>query len=154
MLRYEGRIIRFLTGLVGNLEIAQELCQDSFLAAHQALPRMRGEVRLSAWLHTIALNKARSYHRRRRLRQFLPLTDDHQQPAGGDLQETVATNEAVRRALARLPQRYAQPLLLQTTGGLTCREISDALGCSEGAVKVRLLRARQAFRRLYEEESR
>lgn len=152
MVSYEQRLLRFLVGLVGDVEVARELCQDTFLAAYQALPRLRGELRLSAWLHTIALNRARSYHRRRRRRWFLPLDESPEPTAISDLQDEVVTNDMVRRVLARLPDKYAHPLLLQTAGGLSCREIAGVLGCSEGAVKVRLLRAREAFRRIYAEE--
>jgi RNA polymerase sigma-70 factor (ECF subfamily) len=155
MICYEARLLRFLTGLAGDVEIARELCQDTFLSAYQALPRMQGELRLSAWLHTIALNHARSYHRRRRLRRFLPLEDEHHHaPASCNVEESVVTHDMVKRVLARLPQKYAHPLLLQIASGLSCREIAEVLGCSEGAVKVRLLRAREAFRRIYDAEER
>jgi RNA polymerase sigma-70 factor (ECF subfamily) len=139
---------------VGDVEIARELCQDTFLAAYQALPRLKGELKLSAWLHTIALNRARSHHRRRRLRAFLPLEDEGLPNGERDVQEEVAEHELVRRALARIPAKYARPLLLQTASGLSCREIAQVLGSTEGAVKVRLLRAREAFRRVYEDEER
>jgi RNA polymerase sigma-70 factor (ECF subfamily) len=152
MARYETRLLRFLAGLVTDIEIARELCQDTFLAAYQALPRTKGEVRLSAWLHTIALNRARSYHRRRRLRALLPLDDSHLATPDSDVQDAVAVHDAVQRTLARMPQQYATALLLQTASGLSCREIAQVVGCSESAVKVRLMRARESFRRLYQAE--
>lgn len=152
--QYEARLLRFLIGLVSDAEVARELCQDTFLAAYQALPRMSGDVRLCAWLHTIALNRARSYHRRRRLRLFLPLDDDHPALQQRDVQEAVASHDLVRTVLERMPDRYSHPLLLQVAGGLSCREIADVIGCSEGAVKVRLLRARESFRKIYAEEER
>jgi RNA polymerase sigma-70 factor (ECF subfamily) len=152
MQHYEGRLLRFLGGIVGDAEVAQELCQDTFLAAYQALPRTKDKLHLSAWLHTIALNRARSFHRRKRLRSFLPFQDEYHAPVVADTQEHVATHDAVRRVLARMPSSYVQPLLLQTASGLSCREISEVLGCSEGAVKVRLLRAREAFKKLYAEQ--
>lgn len=154
MAHYETRLLRFLTGTVGDIEVARELCQDTFLAAYQALPKLKGELRLSAWLYTIALNRARSHHRRRRFRTFVPLLDDSLPSDAPDLQNTNALQDSVRRALARLPQQYAHPLLLQTTGGMSCREIAEVLHCSESAVKVRLMRARKAFRAIYEEEER
>lgn len=153
MLRYEMRILRFLTGTVGDTEVAQELCQETFLAAYRALPRTDSNLKLSSWLHTIALNRARSHHRRRRLRTFVPLMDDHVSSAP-DLQHSVVSHDTVHRALARLPKNYRDPLLLQLASGLTCREIAEVLGSSEGAVKVRLMRAREAFRRVYEDEER
>ncbi|MGI8824173.1 MAG: RNA polymerase sigma factor [Chloroflexota bacterium] len=154
MIRYEPRLLRFLTGVVYDAETARELCQDTFLAAYQFLPRLRGEVRLSAWLHTIALNRARSYHRRRRLRLFLPIEEEYFKSAPVDIGDAIAANELVERVLARMPKKYAHALLLQLASGLSCREIAGVVGCSEGAVKVRLLRAREHFRCLYQEEDR
>lgn len=154
MIRYETRLLRFLIGMVSDVEVARELCQDTFLAAYQALPRLKGELRLSAWLHTIALNRARSHHRRRRLRVFLPFEDDQVAEAQPDMQDAVADHDTVCRTLNRMPQRYAAALLLQTASGLSCREMADVLHCSEGAVKVRLLRARESFKRIYEQEER
>lgn len=152
IVRYEARLLRFLASLVGDGEVARELCQDTFLAAYQALPRLKGDLRLSAWLHTIALNRARSYHRKRRLRRAFSLQDGHGSRTEPDVGEYVAAQDAVQRTLAKLPHKYTYPLLLQVAGGLSCREIGETLGCSEGAVKVRLLRAREAFRRAYEQE--
>lgn len=154
MMRYETRLLRFLTGQVGDVEVARELCQDTFLAAYQALPRLKGELRLSAWLHTIALNRARSHHRKRKFRVFVSI-EDHDVPSEEpELQESVASHEFVQRTLGRIPRQYAEALLLQLTAGMSCREIAEVLSCSEGAVKVRLMRARDAFRRAYEAEGR
>jgi RNA polymerase sigma-70 factor (ECF subfamily) len=154
MMRYETRLLRFLTGLVGDIEVARELCQDTFLAAYQALPRIKGELRLSAWLHTIALNRARSHHRRKRFRIFVSI-EDHDLPSPTpDLQDALADSDLVQRTLAKIPTQYAEILLLQITGGLSCREIAGVVNSTEGAVKVRLMRARDAFRRAYDQEVR
>src|SRR5450759_2013565 len=93
MARYEQRLLRFLIGQVGDVEIAKELCQDTFLSAYRALPKVKGELKLSAWLHTIALNNARSHHRRRRFRIFVSI-DDHDVPSHGpDMQERIADHD-------------------------------------------------------------
>jgi RNA polymerase sigma-70 factor (ECF subfamily) len=152
MYRYEQRLQRFLIGLVGDPDIAQELCQETFLAAYRALPRVRGELKISAWLHTIALNQARSHHRRRKARPQVPLGDFDRPHGGPELQDAVALSDLVQRTLARLPRQYAEPLLMQVSSGLSCREIGEILGTSEGAIKVRLLRAREAFRKAYDRE--
>ena len=54
----------------------------------------------------------------------------------------------MRRALAQLPARYRVPLLC--CAGHSLQEIADALGCSHAAVKMRLLRARERFRQVYQ----
>lgn len=150
--RYEARLQRFLVGLVGDPDIAQELCQETFFCAYRALPRIRGELKISAWLHTIALNQARSHHRRRKVRPQVRLGEYDRPEGGPELQDAVALSDLVQRVLARLPHQYSEPLLMQISSGLSCREIGQVLGTSEGAIKVRLLRAREAFRKAYEME--
>jgi RNA polymerase sigma-70 factor (ECF subfamily) len=66
-----------------------------------------------------------------------------------DIDGEVAEAEAVHRALAKLPAKYAAPLLLHSHEGLSCNEIAEILGISSGAVKTRLFRAREAFRAAY-----
>lgn len=152
VMQYENRLLRFLIGLVGDVDVAHDLCQDTFLAAYAALSKTSGDMKLSAWLHTIALNKARSHHRKRKWKMFVSI-DDHEQVAPGpDVQDSVAATQAVRSALARIPRQYAEALHLQLSAGLSCREIATLLGCSEGAVKVKLMRAREAFKQAYEAE--
>lgn len=153
--RYQHRIINYLYGLVHDRELANDLAQESFLKAYKALPRMDDDLRLAPWLYRIAGNTAFSALRRRRLIRWLPLLHDN-----GDLGETatmdgeVAEAEAVHRALARLPAKYAAPLLLHSHEGLTCNEIAVTLGISPGAVKTRLFRAREAFRVAYGQDQR
>lgn len=153
--RYHHRIVNYLYGLVHDRELANDLAQESFLKAYKALPRMDDELRLAPWLYRIAGNTAFSALRRRRLIRWLPLLHDN-----GDLGETatmdgqVAEAEAVHRALAQLPAKYAAPLLLHSHEGLSCNEIAVVLGISPGAVKTRLFRAREAFRAAYGQDER
>jgi RNA polymerase sigma-70 factor (ECF subfamily) len=83
---------------------------------------------------------------------LLPLEEEQLAGSNPDVQESVAAHDAVRRTLARMPRQYATVLLLQTASGLSCREIASVVGCSESAVKIRLMRARESFRRIYESE--
>ncbi len=130
-----------------------------------------------AWLLRIALNLVRMQQRRRSLMRFIPFSrlreaqreeDDTDwlsdamapvQPAGygtpdpGDPAEVVAEWEVIRRTLAQLPEALRTPLLLSIVGGLSSSEIAAVLDVGEAAVRQRLSRARQQFRRLYTAES-
>jgi len=149
--RYHGRIVNYLYGLVHDRELANDLAQDSFLKAYKALPRMDDDLRLAPWLYRIAGNTAFSALRRRKLIRWLPLLGDGIEIGAADNQ--IAESEAVGRALAKLPAKYAAPLLLHSHEGLSCNEIADILGISPGAVKTRLFRAREAFRAAYGQEA-
>src|SRR6266516_6031352 len=64
---YEPRIRRMLYSLTQDSQLTQDLCQETFLAAYRALPRMNGEeLRFAPWLYRIALNQVRSEWRRRK----------------------------------------------------------------------------------------
>lgn len=154
--RYHHRIVNYLYGLVHDRELANDLAQESFLKAYKALPRMGDDLRLAPWLYRIAGNTAFSALRRRRIIRWLPLLNDNGSESGfaTTMDGEVAEAEAVHRALAKLPAKYAAPLLLHSHEGLSCNEIADVLGISTGAVKTRLFRAREAFRAAYGEDER
>src|ERR1700680_1915645 len=90
--RYQSPLRRFLYGLVQDSELAADLCQDTFLSAYRALPRIEGELNLDAWLYTIALNHARGAMRRRRILRWVPFVSaSHDRAAAGlDLASGVA----------------------------------------------------------------
>ncbi len=149
--RYQQRIINYIYGLVHDRELANDLAQESFLKAYKALPRMGDDLRLAPWLYRIAGNTAFSALRRRRLIRWLPLLNEGITTSNMD--GDIAEAEAVHRALAKLPAKYAAPLLLHSHEGLSCNEIAEILGISSGAVKTRLFRAREAFRVAYGEDA-
>ena len=143
-------LLAYLARLVGDYEAAEDLCQETFLKALRSWARHDPAASPVAWLYRIATNTAYDYLRRRRRSALAPLVEvdvlagDHAPGAG--LEE----GEGVRRALAQLPARYRVPLLLHACAGHSLHEIADALGCSHAAVKMRLLRARERFREVYQ----
>ena len=158
---YEPRIRRVIYSMTHDVHLTQDLCQETFLAAYRALPRMKGEeLRFAPWLYRIALNQVRSEWRRRKHVMILPFS----QPMGGDevfdepneeylvseerFEERVVESDMVQRVLAQLPSASAMCLLLDAEG-FTYKEIADTLQESLSAVRSRLSRARQAFHRLY-----
>jgi RNA polymerase sigma-70 factor, ECF subfamily len=158
---YEPRIRRVIYAMTHDVHLTQDLCQETFLAAYRALPRMKGEeLRFAPWLYRIALNQVRSEWRRRKHVMILPFS----QPMGGDevfdepneeylvseerFEERVVESDMVQRVLAQLPSASAMCLLLDAEG-FTYKEIADTLQESLSAVRSRLSRARQAFQRLY-----
>ncbi|HLY30651.1 MAG TPA: sigma-70 family RNA polymerase sigma factor [Ktedonobacterales bacterium] len=71
---------------------------------------------------------------------------------GSRFEQRVADREIVQRVLRRLPEKYAQCLLFYEYEGFSCAEIADMLSVSPSAVKMRLMRARERFITLYQEE--
>ncbi len=178
---YGNLVFHTIYGLTGDWEESQDLTQDVFVKALQALDAARAasgmHFHAKAWLLRIAINMARMQQRRRSLMRFIPFSHLRQaqreeddadlladamapvQPAGygtpdaGDPAEVVAEREAIRRTLAQLPETLRTPLLLSIVGGLSSSEIAALLDVGEAAVRQRLSRGRQQFRCLYTAES-
>src|SRR6266581_5526473 len=156
---YEPRIRRMLYGLTHDVQLTQDLCQESFLAAYRALRRMNGEdLRFAPWLYRIALNQLRSEWRRRKHVTLLPFpalhgNDDDASSeeyfmCDSNFEEVVSECDLVRRVLSHLPATSVMCLLLDAEG-FTYKEIAEIMHDSLSAVRSRLARARQSFQRLY-----
>jgi RNA polymerase sigma-70 factor (ECF subfamily) len=144
--RYQSPLRRFLYGLVQDSELAADLCQETFLSAYRALPRLKldQDLDLSAWLYTIALNQARGVLRRRRILRWVPfLSASHERAASSpDIATAVVMRDELRRMLERLPVEQRACLLLHADG-FRYTEIAHMLGCSLPAVKLRIFRGRE-----------
>lgn len=151
---YRPAIGRYLTGMVRDAALAEDLCQDTFVSAYNSLQSLHDEAQLVPWLYRIATNKAISALRRRRLIAWVSFDVSlHDRAYRRDIADEVAVGDAVTRALAHLPQEQVA-CLLGHAEGLTYAELSRAFDCTLAAVKQRLYRARLAFRAAYAAEVR
>lgn len=167
---YEPRIRRMLYSLTQDSQLTQDLCQETFLAAYRALPRMNGEeLRFAPWLYRIALNQVRSEWRRHKHVSVIPFAspagygeeafDDAGEAclvSGEYFEEQVVQRDLIERVMQQLPPASVMCLMLDAEG-FSYLEIAETLQDTLSAVRSRLSRARQAFQRLYrklEEEGR
>jgi RNA polymerase sigma factor (sigma-70 family) len=155
---HEGMVYGLAVRLLGDPEEARDLAQEVFLQVYRTLGRFEGRSSLRTWIYTIVVNQSRNRRRfwRRRFRdRSVPLDDLSGRDAarltdpGSGPETSVAQGENGKRvhaALARLSFDHRAILLLREVEGLSCEEVSRALGIAEGTVKSRLARAREAFR--------
>ena len=147
--RYQDRLYRFILRMVGSRDEALELTQEVFLKAWQALPEWRPEAQFRTWLFRIASNAATDSLRRRKVVEFEALDEDYDVPGEAtDPAAQLQTKQKLRAldaALNRLPHDQREVLLLREMDDMSYSEISAALGISEGTVKSRLARAREAL---------
>jgi RNA polymerase sigma-70 factor (ECF subfamily) len=135
---------------VADRQQAEDLTQDTFVKAYRALARLPADANERAWLYRIATNTALDWLRRRRLISWFPLFERDNHPAvQTSFAEASLEGVAVQRTLKKLPARYCVPLVLFACQGFSTQEIAQILHISQGAVKTRLFRAREKFRRLY-----
>lgn len=135
---YQAQVWRFLTHLLGDAALAEDVTQETFLRLHRRLRQYRFRSRFSTWLFAIARNAGvdalRSRQRRARLVQALPDELPVPDPA-------VAVEVAA--GVASLPADTREAFLLVEVVGLTYREAGEAIGVPEGTVKSRVFRARR-----------
>lgn len=147
--RHHTRLYAFLARLTGDTGTAEDLVQEVFLRLLRFRERYAGDGEFISWLYRIARNLATDDHRRRRETvplEILELPDD-----GAPLpleRLTLEERQAqLERALAALPATHREVLLLRGVEGLSHRDVAEVLGCSEGAVRVRMHRAVAALKR-------
>jgi RNA polymerase sigma-70 factor, ECF subfamily len=156
---YRGRILRYLSRLVGEAE-AEDLTQETFLKAGKRLEDFRGESQILTWLYRIATNTALDKLRSpsfRELIQIRPapgLSEEVTQHIDTTTSPTVERqiireemNTCIRGVIDRLPEHYRTIIVLSNLEGLKDSEIADILGQSTSAVKIRLHRAREQLRK-------
>ena len=146
--RHHRRVHGVIVRLVGQAGArAEDLTQEAFVRAWQALPGFRFESAVSTWLHRLAVNTALMELRARRSR---PLADDDE-----DALESLSTPDTagravlgrdLERAVATLPPRARAVLVLHDVEGWKHEEIAQELGMAVGSSKAQLHRARGLLR--------
>ena len=158
---YERMVYLTLFAIVKNEAEAEDGAQEAVIKAYRYLASFRGEAKFSTWLTTIAINEGR-----KRLRKSkgasedsieeqakshegdytpAPLTDWREIPL--ETLERKELREALRVAVAELPDIYRQVFTLRDLEELNIEETAQALGINPGAVKVRLHRARMMLQK-------
>jgi RNA polymerase sigma-70 factor (ECF subfamily) len=142
--RVHGVIVRLVGQASGR---AEDLTQEAFVRAWQALPAFRFESAVSTWLHRLAVNTALMELRSRRSR---PWQDDDEDAldliATPDTAGRAVLGRDLERAVASLPPRARAVLVLHDVEGWMHEEIAGELGMAVGSSKAQLHRARGLLR--------
>jgi RNA polymerase sigma-70 factor, ECF subfamily len=147
-LRHFDRLRAYCQRRVQNPADAEEIAQEAFVKALQALPRLEGERRFYPWVSVIANRLCIDHHRRlARVRpsdDVDPGTVDDEAPARLALQADI---DHLDQALRRLGPRHAEVLDLRERRGMSYHEIAEHLDVPHSTVETLLFRARKALRR-------
>ena len=155
---HEGMVYNLAARLLSDPEEARDLAQDVFLQVYRQLARFEGRSSLRTWIYRIVVNTSRNRRRwwKRRVRDRSCNLDDlsardearlvHAEASPHVRLEQREKGRRVQAALEKLSFDHRAILLLREVEGLSCEEVSRALGIAEGTVKSRLARAREAFR--------
>jgi RNA polymerase sigma-70 factor (ECF subfamily) len=165
--RHQQAVFRAALAALRSHEDAEEVAQDTFIAAFRKLDQFRGDSSFKTWLLTIAWNRAMD--RRRSAGEWFKRfvsRDEHargrdqaqnprQEPASGQPSHEQAliddeSRREVRRLVRALPVKYRDPLLLQSTGEHTFEEIAALLRIPVGTAKWRAMEGRRLLKRKLE----
>ena len=155
VMRYQVPLVHFLLRRTRSREDAEDIAQEAFVRAYQNLHRYRSRWRFRTWLMTIAYRLCLNEMRRRSIRRRnLILHDPHEPlvslawPGQGPV-EVAAAREESQRLWDVVASVVGEPKLtalwLYYVEELTTEEIGRVLGCSRGAIKTMLCRARKTL---------
>lgn len=146
-LLYHRRLARFLGRFIRQLEVVQEIVNDTLFIVWQQAGEFRGGSRVSTWIMGIAYRRALKSLRSAAARNdVLPMLPDAMNPDGTDAIAEAEQRELVDRALQALPVEQRMVLELTYYMGHSCEEIAEIVQCPVNTVKTRMFHARRKLR--------
>jgi len=159
MARHSEQVFHYLVRSLQNEEEAEDVAQETFVRLYQNRARFDTRQKFSTWLYAIASNLVRDRYRWRTRHPQVSLEAQNEETGTGFVDrladghstpseslESIEKVEAVRRAVAALPEELRQPLILAVWEDRPQAEIAVILNCSIKAVETRIYRARQQLR--------
>jgi RNA polymerase sigma-70 factor (ECF subfamily) len=135
---YGKPIYRYCLRCCGNVADAEDLTQETFLAAYQSLERFEGRSSLATWLYRIAFFQWKGMREKKRPERLSPNDCDAlPDPALGGM-DLWLERDNLRRALSTLPEPLRAAFLLVKAEGLRYREAAEVLGLPQGTVQSRV----------------
>lgn len=162
VIKYQRRIERLIGRMVRDVDLVEDIAQETFIRAYRALAQFRGDAQFYTWLYRIAVNTAK-----KALMDLKrdPLVSESALRGGGDdedetssVENELTTSEtpetvlaakeiaaAVNSAMEALPEELRQAVTLREIEGLSYEEIAEVMNCPIGTVRSRIFRAREAI---------
>ena len=162
VIKYQRRIERLIGRMVRDVDLVEDIAQETFIRAYRALAQFRGDAQFYTWLYRIAVNTAK-----KALMDLKrdPLVSESALRGGGDEEDETSALEneltssetpetilaakeiaaAVNSAMEALPKELRQAVALREIEGLSYEEIAEVMNCPIGTVRSRIFRAREAI---------
>src|ERR1043166_5467334 len=154
--RYQERIYATIYHMTANHEDANDLAQETFIKAHQALKSFKGDSSFFTWVYRIAVNKTINFLKQRKNKTHMSLNDlDFNAEHDADLVALISEKtprrevnlielqEKLNAAMQKLSEVHRLVVTLHDVQGLSHDEISKIMACNTGTVRSRLFYARQ-----------
>jgi RNA polymerase sigma-70 factor (ECF subfamily) len=160
VIKYQRRIERLIGRMVRDVDLVEDIAQETFIRAYRALHQFRGDAQFYTWLYRIAVNTAKRFLLKLKndpavFQSALQSNDEddetfqrRSEPSTDETPESVLAakeiGQAVNAALEALPDDLKQALTLREIDGLSYEEIAEVMNCPLGTVRSRIFRAREA----------
>jgi RNA polymerase sigma-70 factor (ECF subfamily) len=156
---YHARCIRFARAMLRNPDDAEDMVQETFVRLYRALPRYEERQRFEAWLFQILGNCCRTANTAFQRQASRTTHDDEAVEGVPSLDDPAAQfdhewSEAVKRALAEVPEYNREIFLLHYIEGFSYEEVERMTGVKQSALKMRVKRASDMLRARLSEETR
>lgn len=160
VIKYQRRIQRLIGRMVRDVDLVEDIAQETFIRAYRALAQFRGDAQFYTWLYRIAVNTAKKalmdMKRNPTVSEnaFKSTDDDETSVLENELTTSETPDavlaskeiaEMVNSAMEALPEELRQAITLREIEGLSYEEISEAMSCPIGTVRSRIFRAREAI---------
>ena len=161
VVKYQRRVERLIGRMVRDVDLVQDIAQETFIRAYRALPQFRGDSAFYTWLYRIAVNTAKKalmdMKRDPLVTESSRRTDEEGEESSraenelsdGETPEALLASKeiaaAVNSAIEALSDDLRQAITLREIEGLSYEEIADAMNCPIGTVRSRIFRAREAI---------
>jgi RNA polymerase sigma-70 factor (ECF subfamily) len=157
VLKYQRRIERLIGRMVRDVDLVEDIAQETFIRAYRALAQFRGEAQFYTWLYRIAVNtakKALGDLKRDPLvsESALRGRDDEDETSSvenelttSETPETVLAAKEIAATVNAAMEELRQAVTLREIEGLSYEEIAEVMNCPIGTVRSRIFRAREAI---------
>lgn len=160
VIKYQRRIQRLIGRMVRDVDLVEDIAQETFIRAYRALAQFRGDAQFYTWLYRIAVNTAKKALMDMKRdptvseNAFKSADDDETSMLENELTSSETPDavlaskeiaEMVNSAMEALPEELRQAITLREIEGLSYEEISEAMNCPIGTVRSRIFRAREAI---------
>ena len=160
VIKYQRRIQRLIGRMVRDVDLVEDIAQETFIRAYRALAQFRGESQFYTWLYRIAVNTAKKalmdLKRNPTVSEnaYKSADDDETSPLENELITSETPDavlaskeiaEIINAAMEALPEELRQAITLREIEGLSYEEIAEAMICPIGTVRSRIFRAREAI---------
>jgi RNA polymerase sigma factor (sigma-70 family) len=156
--RYKRSLYGFFYGMNRNQEVSEDLVQNTFFRILKYKHLFRGEGDFRTWMFHIARNVSHDHYRKDKIKGKDPIEDWQERlpnlESTSSQMDHVEEHQMLAIAMDRLPADKREILLLSKYQEKKYKEIGDIIGCTEGAVKVKVFRALQELKAIYQQLER